>query len=205
MVDGLYLREMASKIKRGLAGQLERGFSTGSVTFGYRTIEVTAPQGQSSRGRVKPLGYRVEIVPEEAAAIVRIFELYASGLGVTSVVDQLNRAHVPGPRGERWKRGAIARLIENEKLLGRLVWGQRRFERRPGTRQKVARSVPRDQWRILGRRAHGRAGRERDRAEPVSADGRGRSRAGAGFEGWAAIAESFWDVPAAFARQREVH
>jgi DNA invertase Pin-like site-specific DNA recombinase len=151
MVDGLYLREMASKIKRGLAGQLDRGFSTGSATFGYRTLQVTHSNGQAHRGRVQPLGFRVEVVPDEAATIVQIFELYASGLGVTAIVHHLNRARVPGPRGVRWKHGAVTRLLQNEKLLGRLIWGQRRFERRPGTRQKVARVVPRDQWRVLDR------------------------------------------------------
>ena len=33
LVDGLYLREMAAKIRRGLAGQAERGFSTGARVF----------------------------------------------------------------------------------------------------------------------------------------------------------------------------
>src|SRR6185436_10519242 len=35
LVDGLYLREMAAKIKRGLRGQLARGFATGGKTYGY--------------------------------------------------------------------------------------------------------------------------------------------------------------------------
>ena len=33
LVDGLFLREMAQKIRRGLAGQLERGFSTGATRY----------------------------------------------------------------------------------------------------------------------------------------------------------------------------
>ena len=44
LVDSLYLREMAKKIKRGLAGQLERGFVTGK-TYGYRTVGV--PSGKT--------------------------------------------------------------------------------------------------------------------------------------------------------------
>src|SRR5688572_701674 len=40
LVDSLYLREMAAKIRRGLAGQLTRGFATGGVTYGYRTVRV---------------------------------------------------------------------------------------------------------------------------------------------------------------------
>ena len=38
LVDQLYLKVMAKKIKRDLAGQLERGFVTGGKTYGYRTL-----------------------------------------------------------------------------------------------------------------------------------------------------------------------
>ena len=48
LVDSLYLKEMAKKIKRGLAGQLERGFVTGGKTYGYRTKGV--PSGPQRRG-----------------------------------------------------------------------------------------------------------------------------------------------------------
>ena len=47
LVDSLYLKEMATKIKRGLAGQLERGFVTGGKTYGYRTKGV--PSGPQRR------------------------------------------------------------------------------------------------------------------------------------------------------------
>src|SRR4051812_177759 len=40
MVDSLYLKEAAKKIKRGLEGQHARGFATGSRTYGYRTVPV---------------------------------------------------------------------------------------------------------------------------------------------------------------------
>ena len=43
----LYLREMSKKVKRGLAGQLERGFATGSITYGYRTVPVLNPSGKN--------------------------------------------------------------------------------------------------------------------------------------------------------------
>lgn len=153
VVDSLYLREMAKKIRRGLAGQLERGFWTGGITYGYRTVPVPDPSGKLDPTTGYPLlmGKRVEIVPEEAAIIVRIFERFVAGAGATRIVDELNRAGVPGPRGQTWKRGALKRVLSNERYVGRLIWGQRRYDRRPGTRQKVARVVPREQWHIQAR------------------------------------------------------
>jgi DNA invertase Pin-like site-specific DNA recombinase len=151
VVDSLYLREMAKKIKRGLAGQISRGFATGSITFGYRTVPMLDPSGKTENGLPVLLGKRVEIVPAEAAVIVRIFECFVSGAGATRIVDELNHSNIPGPRGARWKRGAVARILMNEKYTGRLVWGRTRFERRPGTRCKKVRAVPRDEWHIQER------------------------------------------------------
>ena len=44
LVDGLYLREMAAKIRRGLTGQFERGFSTGAIRYGYKAVPVPDPE-----------------------------------------------------------------------------------------------------------------------------------------------------------------
>jgi site-specific DNA recombinase len=40
LVDQLYIREPSQRVKRGLGGQLERGYVTGSRTYGYRTMPV---------------------------------------------------------------------------------------------------------------------------------------------------------------------
>lgn len=150
VVDSLYLKEMAKKVKRGLAGQLERGFATGSITFGYRTLPVPDPSGKTdTNGYPLLLGKRVEIVPEEARTVVQMFEWYASGLGAGRLVARLNREGFRGPRGRHWREGAVKRVLANEKYRGLLIWGKKTFERRPGTSQLVARAVPRDQWRTV--------------------------------------------------------
>jgi site-specific DNA recombinase len=56
-----------------------------------------------------------------------------------------------GPRGRRWREGAVKRVLANEKYRGLLIWGKKTFDRRPGTGQYVARPVARDQWRTLER------------------------------------------------------
>lgn len=148
LVDGLYLREMAAKIKRGLAGQLERGFATGSTTFGYRTVGVPDPGGRIDANGPVLLGKRVEIEPSEARIVVEIFESYAGGLGIGRIVARLNGADYLGPRSARWKDGAVKRVLANEKYTGKLIWGKKTFERRPGTRQHVQRPIPRKQWHV---------------------------------------------------------
>jgi site-specific DNA recombinase len=151
IVDSLYLKELGKKVKRGLAGQIDRGFATGGSTYGYRTRAVEDPSGRMINGSPALLGKRIEVVEAEAAIVRRVFELYASGLGATSIVERLNREGVQGPRGQRWRRGVLVHMLRNERYTGRLIWGQRRFERRPGSRQKVPHAVPRSEWRILDR------------------------------------------------------
>jgi site-specific DNA recombinase len=152
VVDSLYLREMSKRVKRGLAGQLERGYATGSATYGYRTIPEPDPTGKRDpHGYPVLLGNRVEIQPEEARVIAQIFEWYAAGQGTGRIVERLDRAGTTGPRGRRWKHGVVTRILVNEKYIGQRIWGQRRFEREPGTQRRVVRALPRDQWHVQDR------------------------------------------------------
>jgi len=150
MVDSLYLREMAKKIKRGLEGQQARGFATGGRhPFGYRTVPVPDPSGRTEpSGHRAVVGYRIEIVEPEAEIVLRIFEWYAEGWGGQRITSQLNADGIKGPQGRRWRLSTVKRVLSNERYLGRMIWGQRTHERRPGTNRKVARPLPRDQWRI---------------------------------------------------------
>jgi hypothetical protein len=82
LIDSLYLKELAKKIRRGLAGQQERGFATGGRTFGYRTIAVPDPSGKKDpNGGPVLLGKRIEIDAAAASSIRQIFEWAADGVG----------------------------------------------------------------------------------------------------------------------------
>ena len=149
LIDSLYLKELAKKIKRGLAGQLERGFATGARQYGYRTIPVPDPSGKKDdHGHPALLGKRIEVDPEEAAVIRRIFEWAANGAGLAAIVDRLNTEGIPGTAGKRWSKGAVVRILRNERYLGRQIWGQQSVEHEPGTGRRVMRDNPRSEWRI---------------------------------------------------------
>jgi site-specific DNA recombinase len=153
MVDSLYLREMRSKIKRGLVGQLTRGYHTGARIWGYRTVPELDPTGRTdSDGRPAIIGKRIELAPDEARAIVQIFEWYADGIGVPTIVRRLNQAKVPTPRKRgMWTQSPIRRLLHNERYRGLQIYGQETVEREPGTKRRVMRPVPREKWQIVER------------------------------------------------------
>ena len=149
LVDGLFLQEMSKKIKRGLAGQIARGFSVGHRTFGYKSVPVPDPDGKlDCDGYPVLLGKRLKIVEAQAKVIRDVFTWYADGLGAGEIAAKLNRAGITGPSRKTWRDAAVRRLLANERFLGRLIWGQTVHERRPGTRQKVVRARPRDQWHV---------------------------------------------------------
>jgi hypothetical protein len=107
LIDSLYLKELAKKVRRGIAGQMDRGFSTGAMQYGYDKIAVFDPSGaKDADGRPILLGRRIQVNEEEAAVIRRIFAWAADGVGVASIVDRLNREGIPGAGGGRWNKTA---------------------------------------------------------------------------------------------------
>jgi len=150
IVDSLYVREMAKKIRRGLQGQLGRGLATGGVTYGYRTVAVPDPNSHDT-----PLGFRVAIEPTESQWVRQVFEWYAEGTAFSVMIARLREAGAPAPRGGNsrgnWRFGAVRRLLQNARYLGRLIWGRTRTERRPGTGKKVQRRVAPEEWVTIER------------------------------------------------------
>ena len=83
-----------------VTGQLERGFATGSSHFGYPSANIPDPTGKrDNHGQAAMLGARLEIDESEAAIIRRVFEWYADGVGVPTIVRRLRADNAPGPRG----------------------------------------------------------------------------------------------------------
>ena len=151
LVDGLYLQEMAKKIKRGLRGQQERGYSTGAKTYGYSSVPVVDPSGKCDADGPIIIGKKVEIDPEQATIIRQIFHWYVEGMSHPTMADRLTTMAVRPPRGTRWSRHQLQRILTNERYLGKAIWGQQVFERRPGTNRRVARRQPRELWHVADR------------------------------------------------------
>ena len=151
VVDQLYIKELKHKIKRGIKGQLERGFHTGAKTYGYRSVPVYDPSGRRDADGPVLVGKRREVVPAQAAVIQQIFHWYVAGISQPQIVDHLKASATPSPRGTAWTKHHIRRILRNERYLGQQIWGQTTTQRRPGTSQLVARQKPRDQWHVADR------------------------------------------------------
>ncbi|MBB3900491.1 recombinase family protein [Roseococcus suduntuyensis] len=95
----------------------------------------------------------LEIVPEQAAVIRRVFESYAAGVSPRAIARQLNTEGVPGPRGGSWTAslllggaGRETGLLRNWLYVGERVWNRQKWVKDPSTGRRVARPNPREAW-----------------------------------------------------------
>ena len=72
------------------------GRVAGGRVFGYRNADVI--KGEDEHGRPLRSHVEREVVPQEAAVVRHIFELYDSGLGLKAVAKRLNAEGAPCPK-----------------------------------------------------------------------------------------------------------
>ena len=140
LIDTVYWRELAQKTHRGMQGRALEGLATGGRCFGYRTVR--AEDGSA----------RLEVKPEDAEIIRRIFEMYGGGLSLKRIAWQLNREGVRSPQPQKgrvsrsWCTSSTRTILTNERYLGKLVWNKKRKIRVPGTNRRVYRPRPESEW-----------------------------------------------------------
>lgn len=120
----------------GAVGELERNTIVDNVKMGMKQ---RARMGQWNGGRV--LGYRssqaihgqrhrkdstLEIIPEEAFIVKKIFELYAIGKGLKAIANQLNHEGYKTKRGNDFSTDSIKQIITNPVYIGKIRFN--RFE-----------------------------------------------------------------------------
>jgi len=100
-----------------------------------------------------PLTGELEIVPEQAAMLQRIFEAHAAGQSPRAIAKALNAEQLPGPRGGKWTAGLLSGgaargsgMLRNRLYIGERVWDRQRFVKDPDTGRRVARLNPRESW-----------------------------------------------------------
>ena len=119
----------------------------GGAVYGYDNVEVPSPI-PGPDGRPKRLHVVRRVNAPQAAIVQRIFELYASGLGITRIAKRLNADHVPPPRRDRarhgWAPTAVRAILHRELYRGVVIWNRTQKVTRGGTRRQRRR--PEADW-----------------------------------------------------------
>lgn len=105
-----YLEYSKRIMQNGLRVCVENGFFVGSrPPYGYRKVSY-----KENKRTVRTL----EIVPDEAAAVRMIFQLYAAGNGAATVCKVLNDSGVPPRYADIWRPPVVYRILANPHYLG---------------------------------------------------------------------------------------
>ena len=91
-MNALFLKDLASKIRRGQRGRILSGFSAGGLSYGYKVVRELDDEGNFIRGKRS-------VNDEEAAVVRRIFTEYASGKSPRRIAAELNADRIPSPVG----------------------------------------------------------------------------------------------------------
>jgi len=146
MMDENDLTKLSERVHRGQEGRALLGYTTGGRLYGYNNVPIEDPTRNSKYGRPAVKAVDREINPEQAAVVIRIFTMYAQGMGQGAIAVQLNQEGVPGPRG-RWSKYTIHEMLRNELYRGISVWGRTKKSRNPETGKRISRRTPESRCR----------------------------------------------------------
>ncbi|MEW9672487.1 recombinase family protein [Ammoniphilus sp. 3BR4] len=98
-----------------------------------------------------PYGWKVDqktktLIPdEEQKEIINLmYDLYLEGrYGFQKIADELNRRKIPSPKGVKWAKASVKRILSNERNIGLQVFGKRKMR---GGKVKFQ---PKEQWTIV--------------------------------------------------------
>jgi site-specific DNA recombinase len=122
LVDRAEAERIKERHQRGKKEKALRGLkNSGPTPYGYRN----PPPGDPNRGRL-------QIVPYEAAIVRRIFDLACEGRAVRAIAAVLTAEGVPSPRGGRWGKTTVIRVLTNPAYRGCHVTGA--WVAEPGSR-----------------------------------------------------------------------
>lgn len=155
LVDRAEAERIKERVSRGKRERARQGKKNcGPAPLGYRN----PPIGHPDRGIL-------QVVEEEARIVRRIFDLAGKGVSSRIIADTLDRESVAAPKGGRWGKTSVIRILKNPAYLGMHVtngWvaerGSRTFRWDPHNDRAIvvrdahAPIVSQEQWDLV----HGR-------------------------------------------------
>lgn len=155
LLSDFYCKDVSIKVRSSLEAKKGRGkYAIAHAPFGYQK-DPAQPD-------------RLTVVPEEAAVVRRIFQLSASGKGLTQICQILNQKGVLTPaefQNQRrkkekkalvqenllqskklWQPGIVKRILTNETYLGHMFYNKTRQEA-VGSGKKIVK--PKETWKVF--------------------------------------------------------
>ncbi|MYD48898.1 MAG: recombinase family protein [Chloroflexi bacterium] len=153
-VDEFYSENLAEEVYRGMREAASRGFWVASrVPYGYRKLMVQ--DGTKKRPTL-------ELDPDTAPVVQRIFNLAEAGRGILDITRTLNDEGIANPTGRPWSKNGVHIILRNETYTGTLTWGT--SAKHKGEPVRVEKAFPaivsRTQFRKVNKQLRARAPRQ---------------------------------------------
>ena len=150
--DEAHREQTRERVHEAHLAKVKKGYVVGGRVFGYRNVDIM--NGTDQHGRPLRSHVEREIDAVEAAVVVRIFELYASGLGLKAIAKRLTNEGAAHPKRFRrtdgltpivgWSPSTIRTILGRELYHGVLVWNRSR--KRDDWGQVDQRRRPKEDW-----------------------------------------------------------
>lgn len=128
------LKMIKKRLHRGLQATIEKGGHVGEPPYGYR---------RAYAGKTPTL----EPVPEEAAIVQMVFQMYLDGTGCNGIAEKLKNMGVRSHRGDYFAVSSIRHMLDNPIYTGKIVWNRTHWERPKHNGERIrTRDIPPDQW-----------------------------------------------------------
>lgn len=122
---GEFEREtIVENVKLGMKQRARTGKWNGGTVLGYKSVIVNESNT------------RLEVVPEEASIVIKIFKLYASGKGLKAIANLLNHEGYKTKRGSMFGASGVKDILMNPLYIGKIRYNVRENwseKRRKGT------------------------------------------------------------------------
>ena len=129
-VDEFYSENLAQEVIRGMREAAIRGFWMAPyVPFGYQKVYVK--DGAKKRPKL-------EVDKDKAAVVRRIFGMALRGKSTLDITRVLNGEGIASPRGKRWLKTSVQKVLDNETYTRTLIWGRTSKDGAPPVRVNKA-------------------------------------------------------------------
>jgi len=133
-------RQTSRRVFDAAQRRVRAGQVAGAKIYGYDNVPVPGPGG-------KPSHTVRRVNPDQAAVVVRIFTMYAEGIGSLIIAHRLNAEGVPAPRVRGWAQAGVKYMLRNELYRGVVIWGRSQNIVRKGRKTNRLRA-PKDWERV---------------------------------------------------------
>ncbi|WP_035553161.1 recombinase family protein [Burkholderia sp. 9120] len=134
LIAAHFVRETSHRVKRGMQGQLIRGFMIAKAAYGYRAVR---------QGERENEGGTVWEIDEPAADRVRqMFAMRYKGSSLNAIAEHLNRESVACPRPSKdggagyWRPATVKQILANTIYRGVFVYGGSSFTKAKAKKEK---------------------------------------------------------------------